>query len=63
MQMMQSRPSITAVIHIDDEGNPTITFNSRGKSFSTDKMLTANIIQSCFTSQVFPHVDHAEYAR
>lgn len=53
---MQTQPGINVTVEVKD-GNPTIAFNSHGRSYSTDKMVTGKLMQACINAKGFPKAD------
>lgn len=53
---MQAQPGINITVEVKD-GKPTVTFNSHGRSYSTDKMVTGKIMQTCINTKSFPKAD------
>lgn len=53
---MQTQPGINVTVEVKD-GKPTIAFNSHGRSYSTDKMVTGKLMQACINAKGFPKAD------
>lgn len=53
---MQVQPGINITVEVKD-GKPVITFNSHGRSYSTDKMVTGKVMQTCINTKSFPKAD------
>jgi hypothetical protein len=54
MPFQQQQPDITTTLSMSEDGTPMVTFNSKGKNYSVDRMLVVKMIQACQQAKFFP---------